>query len=190
MCIREKNVIRHSEKLLWIVRATLVALWQVSVLEEAHESTVSPQACIRSRVVDASSDSSTDGVAAANLAQVVFDSEAGFFFEESKTREDATDVAWCDAFGGEDALLVFCHEGRCDAQLNNALFAGTHQVFLALQDVFCWSLVERNKSSWKILFFVTGYRSFMIVGEISYSNNQQSSDDEEFHDELFLFKLF
>jgi hypothetical protein len=113
----------------------LVSFWQETVLGEADEGTESPQASVRSTVVEAAGNTFTHGVSLSKLSQIVVDVESRSCAEETQFAEDALNVAWSDTVGGEHSLLVFSDGGGRYTQLRDAFLASSDQIFASFNDV-------------------------------------------------------
>lgn len=114
----------------------LISLGQESSLAEAHVGVEGSHARVGGDLVVAADDAVTDTIALAQLLEVADGVEAVFLLEELEALEHATNVARCDALRGENSLLVVANESQRDAQLDDALLAGSVQVFAGLQNVF------------------------------------------------------
>lgn len=162
MCVQNTLESLENFKISLSRRITgLVSFWQETALVEAHESTVGPHAGISSSVVDTSEDRFTATFnLSSKLLQVVVNVVTHLLVEESESGEDASDIAWCWSFWGEDALQVFFNCGGWNLEFSDALFASSDQVILILHDIFGWDLVEEKKKEISWDFRDTDYFQF------------------------------
>lgn len=95
-----------SPKTNFASRLSLVVSWKESLFAEVDVGAIGPEACVGAGVVECALNGTRKVSLTSQLAQVVLNVEALLAFEESKSLEDATDVAgsWC--FGLENLVAI------------------------------------------------------------------------------------
>ena len=85
---RRKKLFKTLKKKCAESKKNLVAFWQESIFLEANEGTISPQASVIARVIEAACNSPANAVTLAELSQVVVSVETSSNIEESQFGEN------------------------------------------------------------------------------------------------------